>query len=209
MAETIAMPPPAKHKRYLKNYILNSSLQLRYIGAVSLISAAICALLGWIIFSQRSQASRTIIKSLETADFLGPDQKAEIVQHLTQSDTSVLLNMTLVCAGLILVLSVFLVVMTHKVAGPLHVIGLYLDKLAAGRLPLVHNLRQGDELQSFHKKFKDMCNSLRSAAENDITACEGLVAACKAAHVDESGALGHALEDLRKMAREKEAALGG
>ena len=197
------------HKRFLRNYIIDKALQLRYIGLVTLLSAGISTLLGWLIFQQRSQASRTIIHSLETADFLGADQKAEIVRHLTQSDTSVLLTMVLVCAGLMLVLSAFLVVLTHKVAGPLHVIGVYFDQLAEGRLPVVHNLRHGDELQGFHKKFKDMCNSLRVRAEADITAASAFLRDCQTANVDESGALGHALEDLRKLVREKESALNG
>ena len=117
--------------------------------------------------------------------------------------------MGLVCAGLIVVLSMFLVVVTHKAAGPLHVIGQYFDKLTAGKLPLVHNLRRGDEFKIFHKKFKDMCNVLRQRAEQDIDACEGFLRACAAARVDESGALGHALEDLRRMKKEKEGSLLG
>lgn len=196
-----------KHRRYLRNYIVDKSLQLRYIGIVTLISAAIATLLGWMIYSQRNQASRTIIRSLETADFLGTEQKAEIVQHLASSDSSVILRMGLVCAGLIVVLSLFLVVMTHKAAGPLHVIGNYFDKLAAGKLPFVHNLRRGDEFKVFHKKFKDMCNVLRQRAEEDIDAAEGFLVACARARVDESGELGHALEELRKLKKEKEASL--
>ena len=201
--------PTEKHKRYLRNYIIDKGLQLRYIAVVTLLSAALSALLGWLIYSQRSQASRTIVRSLETADFLGAEQKAEIVRHLASSDFSVVLRMGLVCLGLILVLSFFLLIITHKVAGPLHVIGNYFDRLAEGRLPLVHNLRRGDELKVFHKKFKDMCNALRHRAEQDIDVVDGFVQACAGARVDESGALGHALEDLRKLSREKQASLSG
>jgi len=201
--------PTEKHKRYLRNYIIDKGLQLRYIAVVTLLSAALSALLGWLIYSQRSQASRTIVRSLETADFLGAEQKAEIVRHLASSDFSVVLRMGLVCLGLILVLSFFLLIITHKVAGPLHVIGNYFDRLAEGRLPLVHNLRRGDELKVFHKKFKDMCNALRHRAEQDIDVVDGFVEACAGARVDESGALGHALEDLRKLSREKQASLSG
>ncbi len=203
-----AQPPaPERHKRYLRHYIIDRRLQLRYIGVVSLLSAALSTLLGYLIWRQRSQASHTLVHSLEGADFLGAEQKAEIVRHLASSDLTVVLRMGLVCAGLIVILSLFLVVMTHKVAGPLHVVAGYLDRLTAGSLPLVHNLRRGDELQTFHKKFKDMCNALRHRAEEDIAAIDGFVHACAAARVDESGAVGHALEDLRKLQREKEAAL--
>src|SRR5262249_49843382 len=151
----------------------------------------------------RTQASRTIIRSLEAVDWIDADQKADIVRHLTGSDMTVLLRMGLVCAGLILVLSLFLVIMTHKVAGPLVMIGHSSDQLAAGRLPLVHNLRRGDEFQVFHKKFKDMCNGLRRRAEDDGAIMSAFLAACSTANVDESGALGHALEELRRRKREK------
>lgn len=200
---------PVKHRRHLRNYIIDKRLQLRYIGVVSLLSAGISALLGWIIWSQRTQASRTIIRSLEAVDWLEADQKADIVKHLTGSDFTVLLRMGLVCAGLILVLSLFLVLMTHKVAGPLHMIGHSFDKLAVGHLPLVHNLRRGDEFQAFHKRFKDMCNALRRRAEEDAAIYAAFLGACSAANVDESGALGHALEELRQRKREKEASLTG
>ncbi len=202
-------PAPVKHRRHLRNYIIDKRLQLRYIGGVSLLSAAISTLLGWIIWSQRSHASRTIIRSLEAVDWLEADQKAQIVQHLTGSDLSVLLRMGLVCAGLIVVLSLFLVVMTHKVAGPLHMIGNEFDKLAAGKLPLVHDLRRGDELQSLHKKFRDMCNAVRRRAEEDVEVYGGFLGACAAAQVDESGALGHALDELRAKQRERAASLLG
>src|SRR5262249_44450275 len=148
------VPPPLKHKRYLRNYIIDKRLQLRYIAVVPLASAAICTPLGYMIWAQRAQASQTIRRSLaQAADFIGPSQQAEILAHLAGSDTTVLVRMALVCGALILVLSGVLVVMTHKAAGPLYVIGGYFDKLFAGKLPLVHNLRRGDEFKTFHKKF--------------------------------------------------------
>ena len=203
-------PLPAKHRRYLRHYIIDKRLQLRYIAIVSLLSAAISTLLGWLIWSQRAQASQTIRNSLlQAGDFIGPTQQAEILQHLTGSDTTVLVRMGLVCGALIIVLSAVLLVMTHKVAGPLYVIGNYFDKLASGRLPLVHNLRRGDEFKTFHKKFKDMCNALRVRAEEDAEIYGLFLAACAQAKVDESGALGHGLEEMRRSKKEKEESLLG
>jgi hypothetical protein len=205
-----AGPEPAlvRHRRHLRNYLLDKRLQLRYIGLVSVLSAAISTLLGWLIFSQRSQASQTIIHSLATADFLGAEQKAEIVGHLTRSDASVILRMGIVCAGLIVILSFFLVVLTHKVAGPLHVMGATFERLAAGQLPIVHDLRHGDELRAFHARMQGMCAALRDRAEADAAVAEAFLAACAREGVDESGELGHALEELRKLARDKRLALG-
>lgn len=200
---------PARHRRLVRNFLIDKRLQLRFIAIVSIVSASISALLGWMIWAQRADASQTLRDSLLGADFIGPTQRAEIIQHLAGTDVSVIIRMGLVCAALILVLSAVLVVMTHKVAGPLHVIAGNFDKLAGGQLPLVHNLRRGDELKTFHKKFKDMCNALRARAEEDAAAYGAFIEACKAANVDESGAIGHGLEELRRLKREKEKSLLG
>lgn len=193
---------PVPHRRHLRNYIIDKRLQFRYIGAVSLLSAAISGLLGWLIWSQRNQASRTIARSLETVDWLPPEQKTEILHHLAGADLSVLLRMGLVCAGLIVVLSMFLLVMTHKVAGPLHMMSAAFDALAAGKLPVVHNLRRGDEFRVFHKKFSEMCNALRGRAEADAAVYESFLTACRAAAVELEG-----LDELERLAHEKAASL--
>ena len=60
------LPSPAtrtRHKRKLSNYLLDKSLQLRYILLVTLLSAAIASALGYMIYDQRRAASESSIPS--------------------------------------------------------------------------------------------------------------------------------------------------
>lgn len=196
--------PPRK----LSNYLLNKSLQLRYVAFVTVMSAVISGALGYLIWRQEADASNYVLQAFD-AFTKDAELRGAISDRLQSGDDRLILEMAAAGLGLVVVLFLYLVVMTHKVAGPLYVIGNYFDKLANGRLPLVHNLRRGDEFKTFHKKFKDMCNALRVRAEEDSEIYGLFLAQCAQAKVDESGALGHGLEEMRKSKREKEDSLLG
>jgi len=75
------------------------------------------------------------------------------------------------------VLSVYGIVMTHKVAGPLHKVSLHLDKIRDGKLGVVYDLRKGDELVDFFEHFKNAHDALRHRAEADIALLDQAIAA--------------------------------
>jgi hypothetical protein len=52
-------------------------------------------------------------------------------------------------------------VLTHRVAGPVHVMNLYLASIAAGRFPRLRPLRQGDELREFFDSLSYTVDRLR------------------------------------------------
>ena len=74
--------------------------------------------------------------------------------------------------GLVVILSLYLVIMTHKVAGPLFKTSIYFDRMAQGRLTVVTPLRRGDMLQDFFEKFKEMHDAVRQRAIDDVAAME-------------------------------------
>src|SRR5262249_6465767 len=186
---------------------IDKRLQLRYVGLVALLSLALCGLLGWLIWQQQNEASAAVRQSLASIDYLTPEDKALVVGHMQSADLNFVLVMAGVCFGLIAVLSLFLVVLTHKAAGPLYKIGQYLDDIAAGRLPVVHDLRRGDEFKRFFEKFKRMTASVRGRGGAEARAFGAFAAACGEAGLAGAGELGHALEELDELKREKEAAV--
>jgi methyl-accepting chemotaxis protein len=197
----------SEHRRHLRNYIIDKRLQLRYVGLVALASAALCGLLGWLIWQQQTEASTAVQHSLASIDYLTPEDKALVVGHMQSSDLNFVLVMFGVCLGLIAVLSMFLIVLTHKAAGPLYKAGIYFDEIAAGRLPVVHDLRRGDEFKRFFEKFKRMTEVLRQRAGEEARTFGAFAAACERAGVGGAGPLGHALEELEELKREKEHAI--
>jgi methyl-accepting chemotaxis protein len=196
-----------KHRRFLRNYLLDSKLQLRYIGFVTLLSLVICAVLGSFIWYQRSYATQIIVDTLNSADWIEPGLKEQIAGTLEGSDLTMIFKMAGVCIGLIVILSVFLVVMTHKVAGPLYKVGLYFEKIKEGKLPEIRDLRKGDEFQEFFRHFKKMCETMRERAESDVAVYQRFLAAVEKAKVPMDGDLGHSIDELGKAAKGKEDAL--
>ena len=53
---------------------------------------------------------------------------------MAAEDRALVYKMVGVGVGLVVILSLYLLIMTHKVAGPLYKVSLYFDQMAEGRL---------------------------------------------------------------------------
>ena len=190
------------HRRHLSNYILDKSLQLRYVLFVTLVSAALFGALGYMVWQQENSATQNIVSTLEGSDF-GSELKAEIIGELSKDDSSLVLTMAGGAVMMIVVLSGFLIVMTHKVAGPLYKVSRYFDEMADGKLSEVYPLRKGDQLADFYEKFKDMHDTLRARHKADVAALGRFLEACE----DASGDVATKLDAAREYRARREAQL--
>jgi polyhydroxyalkanoate synthesis regulator phasin len=176
-AATPGLPPAApraKHRRRLSNYLLDKKLQLRYVLVVTLLSGVIAGSLGFLIYQQNRAASQSIEEDLKVLMQKTSQDgfQEEISSDLESGDRALVYKMGLIGLGLVLILSMYLVVMTHRVAGPLFKISMYFDRMAVGRLGKVTPLREGDLLQDFFATFKAMHESVRDRAVSDAELME-------------------------------------
>ncbi len=147
---------------------------------------------------------------------VNPELKAEIIDfhqcrmsipasldQLERGRIQILL--VLIASGLILVLglAVYGIKMTHKVAGPLFKVGLYLAKMRDGRLDKVYNLRKGDQLVDFYEHFKVAHAGVVKMQKDDIDRAKAVIAAAEAAGAGDHAAVG----ELRAMVAKKEKSL--
>jgi hypothetical protein len=192
-----------KHNRKFSNYLLDKKLQLRYVIFVTALSAVICGTLGYLIWQQADVATNTIREQLADT----PEMAEEVVASLESKDQNLVLTMAGAGVGLVFVLSLFLVVMTHKVAGPLYKVTLHFDRMAVGRLDTVWPLRKGDMLVGFFTKFREMHQTVkeRHVLCNDKLKRFNELAA--KAGIDSGGDHGHRLEELRNHCAERDKAL--
>jgi hypothetical protein len=195
------------HRRHLRNYLIDKRLQLRYVVVVTVISAVIAVGLGALLQRQEAYASDTIIKSMSNSGFLGPDLVQQVKESLRAQDRSQLTIMLIMGVGLMVVLSGYLVLMTHKVAGPLYKISAYFDRMRDGKLPKVWPLRKGDQLVDFFERFRLMDEALRERTEKEIAALERFVAAAEAAGVPQPGEMGHRVDEVRALIKQKQESL--
>jgi hypothetical protein len=195
------------YRRKLSNFLLNKSLQLRYVVRVTAVSAVISGVLGYLIWHQEQEASSHVVSALDAVFSGDAEMHDAMVGRTSTDDRNLVLRMAGVGLGLMTVLFLYLVVMTHKVAGPLYKVSRYFDEMAAGRLGPVYALRKKDMLQDFYDKFRDMHESLREHHKLDIDAMNRFLAACQAAGVREEGALGREMAALREHADRRRKAL--
>jgi len=111
----------------------------------------------------------------------------------------------LIATGLLLVLGLaaYGIKMTHKVAGPLFKVSLYLAKMRDGRYDKVWNLRKGDQLVDFYEHFKTAHAGVVKLEHDDIAQVKAVIAAAEGA-----GAGDHAaVVELRELLARKEKAV--
>lgn len=195
--------PRSKHQRKLSNYMLDKNLQLRYVLFVTILSAVIAGALGYMIYDQRRTASESIerdLQALTQADASHQEFQDQVASGLESDDQALIYKMVAVGFGLVVILSAYLVIMTHKVAGPLHKVSMYFEQMAAGRLGNVTPLRRGDMLQDFFGDFKAMHESVREHAAADVIVMERALAALRAAH-DQAGNRGKLDDTLEALER--------
>lgn len=176
--------PRPRYKRKLSNYLLDKKLQLRYVMLVTILSGVIAGALGYMIYQQKRAASESIeqdLKALTQADSSQSDFQERVASGLQSEDRALVYKMVGVGVGLVVILSLYLLIMTHKVAGPLYKVSMYFDRMAVGRLGVVTPLREGDMLQDFYAQFQEMHDAVRARAQRDVGVLEGALTALRTA----------------------------
>ncbi len=210
-------PQAATYKRSWKNYLLNSKYQLRFTLFMVSIAAVLMYMLAWgirspsthehlwpTVMGEAESATKVGVNTIQGLGFDDPAQIAALKSQESQLEWILVGTVVVLCGGLFF----FGIKMTHKVAGPLHKIGLYLDKVKDGKYDTVYNLRKGDQLVEFFEHFKEAHTALRKVQEKDVQTLRDLMAAAAQSDLPgKSPELSAALDDLRKLLASKEAGL--
>lgn len=111
----------------------------------------------------------------------------------------------LIGTGLLLMigLGIYGIKMTHKVAGPLFKVTLYLAKMRDGRYDKVWNLRKGDQLMDFYEHFKSAHAGVVTMEKEDIERLKATIAAAKDAGLGDH----ETVKELETVLARKEKAL--
>jgi hypothetical protein len=195
------------YKRSWKNYFLNLRYQLRFTLFMVLLCGILMSVLGWWVNKESHKAVKVGVNTIRGNEFIqDPDKEIATLKHQESMLLWVLAGMGV---GLSAGLFVYGIRMTHKVAGPLYKIQLYLDKVKNGRFDKVYNLRKGDQLVAFFEHFKEAHEALRARQQADVATLKDVVSAAEAASLGgKSPQLGTSLEELKALLRAKEASLG-
>ena len=201
--DTASAPRPV-YKRKVRNYLLDVGLQLRYTATIVVVAIFLTAGLGFKMY----QATRDVSKVILWTSLVDPSSADELQAQFANSDRVVLWG--IVGFGVVLILSISAVgiLITHKVAGPLHKIALFFGRVRDNRLgPAPTALRKGDELQEFYGAFKEMYQSLRTRAEDDVRVIGNAVSVLETSPDARAPNIQRALDELRDLRKRKEESL--
>lgn len=128
-----------------RKYLLDAGFQLRYMLRLAALGGGGVMLVGVLAW----RAHRAAVESGASPVALAAS--GETMLWLTGLGA-------LAVAGL---LALFGLVLTHRVAGPVYVMSLYIATLAAGRYPRMRPLRQKDELRGFFDRLSEAVDRIR------------------------------------------------
>lgn len=119
-------------------------------------------------------------------------------------------NLLVVFIGIALLMAAALglvgILVTHRVAGPIFVMGHYMSVLAQGRYPRMRTLRQRDELKGFFRNFLEAVATLKRREADHAAVLEDAVERMRAARPG-APELAPAIDALEAAARQRREAL--
>ncbi len=195
MAEATAAPAPAgKSEGHRRHYLLDRGFQLKYAVLMACAGLGVALVFGLWLHQAHAQATA----------LLAPD--AETRALVERSDRVLFFAFALIAVLLAAALGLLGVVITHRVAGPVFVMGHYLEVLADGRFPRMRTLRRSDELRAFFKTFIDAVDTLKTREAKHAAVLEDAVQRMRAA-ASRAPELAPAIEALAAAARDRRLAL--
>lgn len=195
-ARSSSQPKP---KRYVRNYLLDTGLQLRLASYLLAAAVALSIGLGWLLWSAYRETSRVIA--------LGdPDVGDSIAQALAHEDRWRMFLIAVALTAVLVSLLLASVVITHRIAGPAFVIARTCRAIAEGSLAPLRPLRSHDLLVDLADDVAGMVDALRERDERE----RGVAARAAGVLRDPSStpaARAAAGEELERIASEKDARL--
>jgi hypothetical protein len=190
-------------KRQLRNYLLDR-FQLRYTAVIVLVSAFLTATAGSRVLYFAHEATETAKVNVITNMEEGATRD-QVLRSFAQSDRDALLWLVGLGFAFCVLVAVYGIVITHKVAGPLHKIASHFADVRANRLKQIWPLRKGDQLQDFFESFQSMHDALRKRQQDEAALLREVLAAVQGSPVAATEAIGR----LRTLAEAKEASVAG
>ena len=189
-ASAAAGTPSAPRRRYL----VDRGFQVKYALLMALAGLVVAGVFGVWLHQAHVQATT----------LLSPDPETRAL--VERSDRLLLGAFVAIALLLAAALGLLGVVITHRVAGPVFVMGHYLRVLSEGRFPRMRTLRRSDELKTFFRTFIDAVDAMKIREARHTAVLEDAVRRMRVAAAAAPD-LAPAIEALARAAQERRSAL--
>jgi hypothetical protein len=150
----------AFHKRRMKNYLINTKLQLRFASWLLAVAAMISVVLGWVLWRSYAETSRVVA----LAD---PDVAESLAAAFASEDRARMVWLAAALAVVLICLLGFAVVLTHRIAGPAFVIARTCRQIGEGNFERPRPLRESDMLVELFDDVIDMVDAIRARDQDE------------------------------------------
>jgi hypothetical protein len=155
-----AAPPPTVYKRRVRNYLINTRLQLQFASWLLAVAAAISVVLGWVLWRSYAETSRVVA----LAD---PDVAESLAAAFASEDRARMVWLAAALAVVLVCLLGFAVVMTHRIAGPAFAIARTCRQVGEGIYERPRALRERDMLVELADEAAHMVEAVRLREEQE------------------------------------------
>jgi hypothetical protein len=232
MTTTATSPERAgAYKRSMRNFLLDSRFQLKYTGFLVIVAVGISGVMGAVLYETTlsvvgessalvdeskkvSEVSRMNIRDLasdspelltefnreaDAHDKALGDQQTRLIHRQQVMIESLVGGLAL----MVVLIGMFGIYFTHKVAGPVFKMKRLLKQVGDGHLHVDARLRKGDELVDFFETFTQMVQGLRQMETNQLADVEAAVKALEGGTKEETSAALKRVRDAMKSALEQ------
>ncbi len=173
-----------------KTYVVNPAFQWKYTVLFMVAAFIVSALMSVTLFGVHFHQARARTLALQNNPDAAPN--GEMLLLLLFSA----LAFSIVAAATVGLWSIFF---THRVSGPIFVIGRWLDEVADGRVPKIRALRKKDEFKQFHASFEQALETVRQRGRAQCAGLTESLAIANAARDADDQARRCALEKIAKQ----------
>ncbi len=167
-AQTAHAAPDSSRRRRRVIPIIDSRFQWKYTLLITALGVGVTAIMGGLLYKAHQDNTR-LLK-------LDPN----LLEQVTRGDQIFLLYLIITVIAMAVVLSVWGLIVTHRISGPLYLVARYLDVLADGQYPDVRPLRKRDELQEFFAAFEEAVNAMRNRDADALRDFDAVLESTKA-----------------------------
>ncbi len=180
-----------KPRRHLRNYLLDTSLQLRLASYLIAVATALGVGLGWLLWKAYRETSQMLVDQ-------NPSVGAALGNALAREDRFRIVVIAGALAVVLVCLLVAGVLVTHRIAGPAYAIRRTCKRVAEGDLAEPPPLRTGDLLSELGDEVAEMVRALRAreVRERDVAASAAQVLRDPLASASTRQEMARALEAL-------------
>ncbi len=192
MGEGSVGGPGSRHARRV--YLVDRAFQLKYTLLLVLAGLVLALVFGLWVWQSRGA----------TTELVGVDPRLRPVLEANDRQLLwVLAGIAVLMAG---ALGLIGLLVTHRVAGPIYVMGHYMSVLSQGRFPRMRTLRRSDELKGFCGQFLGAVDALKAREARHAAVLEDAAERIRSA-LPRAPELAATVEALDAAARERRQAL--